>query len=133
MPRIAASRRAGPIVRWLLRYAEALISHTSQRVACNRHHRLEQQLCSLLLSELDRRAEPRLILTQEWMATRLGVRREGVTAAANALRLAGAIDYRRGRMKILDRAALEARSRECYAVTSREYGRLSRWEPDAVA
>ena len=63
-------------------------------------------------------------MTQELIADMLGVRREGVTAAANALKAAGLIEYSRGHITVLDRAKLEQRVCECYAVVKREYDRL---------
>ena len=118
--------RAGSIGRAMLRFGEAMMAQTSQLVVCNRHHHIEQQLCRLLLSSLDRVGGRRLDMTHEWMATRLGVRREGVTAAARALRESGAISYRRGRIEVLDRDGLEACSCECHAVIAAEYERLLR-------
>ena len=66
----------------LLRYTQALITQMAQTAVCNRHHALEQQLCRWLLLSLDRLPSNELIMTQELIANRLGVRREGVTEAA---------------------------------------------------
>jgi Mn-dependent DtxR family transcriptional regulator len=63
-------------------------------------------------------------MTQELIANMLGVRREGVTEAAGRLQAAGLINYRRGHITVLDRAGLEARVCECYAVVKKEYDRL---------
>jgi Mn-dependent DtxR family transcriptional regulator len=63
-------------------------------------------------------------MTQELIANMLGVRREGVTAAAGHLQDAGLIDYRRGHITVIDRAGLEKRTCECYAVVKKEYDRL---------
>lgn len=114
----------GPLLHLLLRYALALIAQTAQIVACNRHHTLEQKVCRWLLSCLDRVSSGTLTITHELLANLLGVRREGVTAAAGDLRLAGLIQYRRGHITVLDRRGLEARVCECYAVVKREYERL---------
>ncbi|MEX1074450.1 MAG: helix-turn-helix domain-containing protein, partial [Burkholderiales bacterium] len=65
-----------------------------------------------------------LVMTQELIANMLGVRREGVTEAAGRLQAAGLIEYRRGHISVLDRAGLEARVCECYAVVKKEYDRL---------
>ena len=116
--------RAGPVLHLLLRYTQALITQMSQTAVCNRHHSLDQQLCRWLLLSLDRLEEPRLVMTQELIANMLGVRREGVTAAAGALQQAGLISYRRGHIEVLDRPGLERRTCECYAVVKREYDRL---------
>jgi len=116
--------RAGPVLHLLLRYTQALISQMTQTAVCNRHHALSQQLCRLLLMSLDRLPGNDLVMTQELIANMLGVRREGVTEAAGQLQAAGLIEYKRGRITVLDRAGLERHSCECYAVVKREYDRL---------
>jgi CRP-like cAMP-binding protein len=116
--------RAGPVLHLLLRYTQALITQMAQTAVCNRHHSLDQQLCRWLLLSLDRLQSNQLVMTQELIANMLGVRREGVTEAAGRLHKAGIIDYRRGRITVLDRAQLEQRTCECYAVVKKEYDRL---------
>jgi CRP-like cAMP-binding protein len=116
--------RAGPVLHLLLRYTQALISQMTQTAVCNRHHALSRQLCRWLLLSLDRLRGNELVMTQELIANMLGVRREGVTEAAGELQAAGLIEYKRGRITVLDRAGLEQRSCECYAVVKREYDRL---------
>jgi hypothetical protein len=108
----------------LLRYTQALITQMSQTAACNRHHSLVQQLCRWLLLTLDRMPTNELIMTQELVANMLGVRREGVTAAAGKLQQAGVIRYRRGHITVLDRSGLESQVCECYAVVKKEFARL---------
>jgi CRP-like cAMP-binding protein len=108
----------------LLRYTQALITQMSQTAVCNRHHSLEQQLCRWLLLSQDRLPTNQLTMTQELIANMLGVRREGVTAAAGKLQAAGLIRYSRGRITIVDRLGLETRVCECYAVVKTEYDRL---------
>ena len=116
--------RAGALMHMLLRYTQALITQMSQTAVCNRHHLLEQQLCRWLLLSLDRLDGSDLVMTQELIANMLGVRREGVTEAALKLQALGLIRYVRGRITVLDRAGLEQRSCECYAVVKKEYDRL---------
>ena len=116
--------RAGLLQRLLLRYTQALITQMTQTAACNRHHSVEQQLCRWLLSTLDRVPSHELIITQELVASMLGVRREGITEAAGKLQHAGFIRYRRGHIAVLDRAGLETRTCECYAVVRNELRRL---------
>jgi len=116
--------RAGPVLHLLLRYTQALITQMAQTAACNRHHTLDQQLCRWLLLSLDRLRANELAMTQELIANMLGVRREGVTEAALKLQQAGLISYARGRITVLDRAGLEQRTCECYAVVKCEYDRL---------
>jgi len=113
-----------PVMRVLLRYTQALIAQMAQLAVCNRHHKLDQQLCRWLLLSLDRHAGSELVATQEQIANMLGVRREGVTEAALALQRADLISYHRGRIDVLDRHGLEQRSCECYAVIKAEYDRL---------
>jgi CRP-like cAMP-binding protein len=107
-----------------LRFTQALITQMAQTAVCNRHHSLDQQLCRWLLLSIDRLQGDELVMTQELIANMLGVRREGVTAAAGQLQEAGLIQYRRGHIKVVDRAGLESRVCECYAVVKREYDRL---------
>ena len=116
--------RAGPVLHLLLRYTQALITQMAQTAVCNRHHSLDQQLCRWLLLSLDRLAGDDLVMTQELIANMLGVRREGVTEAAQKLQDAGLIRYARGHITVLDRPALESRTCECYAVVKKEYDRL---------
>jgi CRP-like cAMP-binding protein len=116
--------RAGLMQHLLLRYTQALLTQMSQTAACNRHHSVEQQLCRWLLLTLDRVPSHEVIMTQELVATMLGVRREGITEAAGKLQHAGFISYRRGHISVLDRSGLEARACECYAVVKTELARL---------
>ena len=114
----------GPLQALLLRFTQALITQMTQTAVCNRHHAVDQQLCRWLLLSLDRLPANDLVMTQELIANMLGVRREGVTEAAGKLQADGLIEYSRGRITVLDRAKLEARVCECYAVVKREYDRL---------
>jgi CRP-like cAMP-binding protein len=116
--------RYGPTMHLLLRYTQALITQMAQTAVCNRHHSIDQQLCRWLLLSLDRLASNELRMTQELIANMLGVRREGVTEAAGHLQADGLIHYSRGHIKVLDRAKLEERVCECYAVVKKEYERL---------
>lgn len=116
--------RAGPVMRLLLRYTQALITQMSQTAICNRHHSVDQQLCRWLLLTLDRMPTNELTMTQELIANMLGVRREGVTEAAGKLRSEGFIRYRRGHITVLDRTGLEDSVCECYEVVKKEFGRL---------
>jgi len=116
--------RGGPLQHLLLLYTQALLAQMAQTAVCNRHHSLDQQLCRWLLLSLDRLQSGELRMTQELIANMLGVRRQGVVEAAGNLQKAGLIEYRRGHIRVLDRAGLEARVCECYAVVKREYDRL---------
>ena len=125
--------RSSDVLHLILRYTQALITQMAQTAACNRHHSLDQQLCRWLLTSLDRLQSDELVMTQELIANMLGVRREGVTEAALKLQAAGLIRYARGHIRILDRAGLEQRSCECYAVVRSEYDRLLPVRGDRLA
>ncbi|WP_373187900.1 Crp/Fnr family transcriptional regulator [Halopseudomonas sp.] len=116
--------RHGDLMVLVLRYTQALITQMAQTAVCNRHHKIDQQLCRWLLLSLDRLPDNNLTMTQELIANMLGVRREGVTEAAGKLQELGAISYNRGKIKVLDRAQLEKLSCECYAVVKTETDRL---------
>src|ERR1700716_1747326 len=117
-------QRHGETLHILLRYTQALITQMAQTAVCNRHHSVDQQLCRWLLLSLDRLASNTLTMTQELIANMLGVRREGVTDAAGKLQKLGVIQYRGGRITVLNRPRLEALSCECYEVVKRETDRL---------
>jgi CRP-like cAMP-binding protein len=110
--------------RLLLRYTQALMTQMSQTAACYRHHSIEQQLCRFLLLTMDRSPTHELLMTQELIANMLGVRREGITAAAGRLQQAGFIRYRRGHIAVMDRSGLLSQSCECYGVVKDEVERL---------
>jgi CRP-like cAMP-binding protein len=116
--------RGGVVQHLLLRYTQALMTQVSQTAVCNRHHAVEQQLCRWLLQTLDRLPSNELTMTQELIASMLGVRRESITQAAGHLQQAGCIRYRRGHISVLDRSGLEAHVCECYAVVKKELHRL---------
>lgn len=116
--------RAGSMMRLVLCYIQALMTQISQTAVCNRHHSIEQQLCRWLLLTLDRATTNELIVTQELIASRLGVRREGITEIAGNLQRAGLISYRRGHITVLDRSGLETLACECYSVVKKEFHRL---------
>lgn len=121
--------RGGPLMQVLLRYTQALMTHMAQTVTCSQHHSIEQRLCRCLLDSLDRTpAADDLLMTQESISLWLGVRRESVTMSTLKLQHAGVIRNGRGRISVLSRSLLEARSCECYAVVRKEYDRLL---PDA--
>jgi CRP-like cAMP-binding protein len=116
--------RAGAMMRLFLRYTQALMTQMTQTAVCNRHHIVDQQLCRWLLTTLDRVPSGKLVMTQELVASMLGVRREGITEAAGRLREQGIIDYRRGHISVLKRDGLEKGVCECYAVVKTEFDRL---------
>ncbi len=108
----------------MLRCGHAFVNQMAQSAACVTFHGLEQRCCRWILMTHDRMQCDDFVLTQEFLAMMLGVRRAGVTVAAGALKRAGLIRYARGKVTILDRTGLERRTCECYAVTAKEYDRL---------
>lgn len=116
--------KGGTFQQSLLRYTQALITQISQTAVCNRLHSVEQQLCRWLLLSYDRLYSNKLVMTHNLIANMLGVRREGITLAAQQLQEQGLISYVRGTITLLDRPKLEATVCECYQVVKSEYDRL---------
>jgi CRP-like cAMP-binding protein len=116
--------RGGAFQHLLLRFTQALLTQMAQTAVCNRYHTIDQQLCRWLLLSLDRLSSSDVNMTQELIANMLGVRREGVTGAAQRLQDAALVRYHRGRITVTDRPGLERRVCECYAVVKRESDRL---------
>jgi CRP-like cAMP-binding protein len=105
----------------LHRFAFALYTLSAWTSACNRRHRADQRLARWLLLSQDRIGGTHMPLTHQFMAQMLGVRRSTVTVTAEALRGAGLIHYRRGKIEVRDREGLEERSCECYGVVRAMY------------
>ncbi|MFT5394495.1 MAG: CRP-like cAMP-binding protein [Gammaproteobacteria bacterium] len=116
--------RVGELHRLLLLYIQSFLTQMSQTAVCNRLHSVEQQLARWLLLSHDRLPSDELVMTQELIANMLGVRREGVSVAANHLQAAGLIHYARGHIEILNRPGLESHVCECYQVVKTESDRL---------
>ena len=108
----------------LLLYTQALFTQIAQISVCGRHHSLRQQLCLHLLLLDDRSPSGSFALTQQAVAHMLGVRRESVTKVSSGLREEELIEYRRGRITVLDRSGLQRECCECYSVVSKEFRRL---------
>ena len=120
----AEFQRAGALQGLLLRYTQALITQTCQTAACNRHHSVEQQLSRWLLWTLDRLPAQELTMTQDLVASLLGVRRESITEVAGRLQQGGFIKYRRGHIDVVDQIGLQSRACECYTAVKNEMNRL---------
>ena len=114
----------GVFQKMLLRYTQALMAQISQTAVCNRLHSVDQQLCRWLLLSHDRLDSDKLVMTHDLISNMLGVRREGVTLAAQKLSQLGLIKNVRGSITVLDRKGLEKTVCECYAVVNTEYIRL---------
>ena len=113
----------GSLLKSMLRYTNVMFIQVAQTAACNGLHTIEQRLARWLLLTHDRVRRDEFILTQEFLSRMLGVRRAGVSVAANNLKQAGAIDYRRGNVVVVDRKRLEDTSCECYKAVKQEYDR----------
>jgi CRP-like cAMP-binding protein len=107
-----------------LRYAQATEAHLYQSAACNASHPIEARLCRWLLTCEDRVGDHVLPLTQDYLGMMLGVQRTSVTVAAQAVQRQGLMEYRRGRITILDRAGMEAAACGCYRTTEAAYAAL---------
>jgi CRP-like cAMP-binding protein len=115
---------AGRFQELLLRYTQALMTQISLTAVCNRLHPIEQQLCRWLLLSHDRLHTDKLVMTHDLISNMLGVRREGITLAAQKLADRKLITNKRGTMTVVDRQGLEAAACECYKVVNAEYNRL---------
>jgi CRP-like cAMP-binding protein len=118
--------RNRPLQQSLFRYVYALMAQISQTAACNRFHDAEARLARWLLMTRDRVESDEFALTHQFLAHMLGLRREGVTEAASALKQRRLIAYRRGQMKILDLKGLKAASCPCYEIVRAVYARAQR-------
>jgi CRP-like cAMP-binding protein len=108
----------------LLRYIQVYLTQVSQVAICNRHHSIDSQLCTLLLRTIDRMRQDKLAMTHELLGNLLGCRRETVSHAALRLHANKVLEYRRGRIHVVDRAALERMACECYTSVEQSYSRL---------
>jgi CRP-like cAMP-binding protein len=117
---LATAARIEPLRQILLLYTNALLSMMAQSAACNRSHAIEARMARWLLMTHDRVDGDEFPLTQEFLAVMLGVRRPSVNSAGRALQAARLINYRRGKITILDRPGLETESCECYRAVSHQ-------------
>ena len=108
----------------MLLHTQALIAQISQTTACNRFHTIDQRLARWLLEAQERAGMNQIYLTHEFMSNMLGVRRTGVTVAAQKLQDEEIIRYRRGHIEIIDRQKLEDNACECFCTVKAEYDRL---------
>jgi CRP-like cAMP-binding protein len=113
----------------LMRHEQMIYAHTQQIAACNATHQLEERLCRWLMQTRDLIMSDTLPLTQEFLSQMLGVQRSSVTLIARKLQESGLINYRRGRIHVLDVEALRDSSCECYAAINAHFDRLVGWQP----
>lgn len=108
----------------LHRYTQALFNQISQTAACNRMHSIQERFCRWILMTHDRVDSDQFLLSQEFLAQMLGVRRGSVSKVASSMQNAGLIQYSRGKMTIVDREGLEATACNCYQMIKTEFERL---------
>jgi CRP-like cAMP-binding protein len=121
---VRALEPGGPLDRLLRRFIAFSLRYAYQTVVCNSQHSVEERMCRWLLMTQDRVGLDEFVLTQEFLAEMLGVRRQTVTVFAGTLQRAGFINYRRGTMRIVNREGLEEASCECYEITKAFYDRI---------
>lgn len=126
-------RFGSPLQRLLLNYTRTFLAVISQSVACSQHHNVEQRLARWLLTMDDYAGSRAFLMDHQSIAVMLGVRRVGISEAAKRLKAAALIDYRRGRISVLDKPALEKKSCECYRFIKREYASLQSEVPRLLA
>jgi len=119
-------RHKGPLLQVLMRYIQALIMEMAQSLVCIRHHSLEQQFCRWLLGRFDRLPSGNhdLVMSQEMIANTLGTRRNAISEVAVNLQKAGLINYRRGKISLINRPEIETRSCKCYVIVKEQFDRL---------
>lgn len=120
------ARADGALATAVRRYALSFMTMASQNAACNRLHPIEQRAARWLLMVNDRIDRNPFELTHEFFGVMLGATRPNVSVAASKLRAAGALEYRRGRVTIVDRARLEAAACDCYEIITAEFERVLR-------
>ena len=108
------------------RYLMVRLQQLSRAAACQRFHPLGPRLACWLLMSQDRAHANAFPVTQVVLALLLGVRRVGITQAANTLRQQGLSAYHRGTLTILTRQALEQLACSCHAADLGTYERLMR-------
>jgi CRP-like cAMP-binding protein len=114
-PRLRQIAEESPGLRTLLlRHAQINLAQAHQSVACNALHGVEQRLCRWLLASQDRTDRDVVELTQQYLATMVGVQRTTITQVLRDLTAAGLIRQGRRYIEILDRKGMEARTCECY-------------------
>jgi CRP-like cAMP-binding protein len=97
-----------------IRCNEGLLAQARISAACNAVHHIEARFCRWLLETRDRAESDTIMLTHEFLAQMLGVRRTTVTETSIKIEAAGAIICSRGVIKIIDLEAVKAMACQCY-------------------
>jgi CRP-like cAMP-binding protein len=118
------ARESEPFRTALARNEQLILAQAQQAAACNAKHNLQQRLARWLLRVRDATGSDNFVLTQEFMAEMLGVRRSSLTLAAQSLQTAGLIHYRRGKITIARLELLQEAACECYSTVRERYAAL---------
>jgi len=116
--------RDGAFAQLMQNYARFAIRQLAQTTACHRLHHIAERCCRWLLIAHDSALSDTFFLTQEFLAMMLGAQRAGVSTAASFLQKSGLVEYKRGRITIINRAGLEAAACECYGAMRNELDKL---------
>jgi CRP-like cAMP-binding protein len=127
------ARFGTPLHRLLLDYTRAFLAVISQSVTCSQHHRIEQRLARWLLTMHAYAPSGQFVMSHQSIAAVLGARRVSVSEAAHRFREDALIDYRRGRIVVLDKVGLQQKSCECLAIIRRTYSQWRRQVPRVLA
>lgn len=126
---LAATHAA--IRQLLVRHDQFMLAQAQQMAACSARHHIPARLCSWLMRAQELSAQDEMLITQEFLARSLGVQRASISLIAGSLQEAGLIQYRRGRLTIVDRSELASKACECHRALRRHQQRLS--QPDRIA
>lgn len=119
-----AARHSDPLQQLMVRHSQALYVQAQQTAACNALHSVHARLARWLLRVRDLSGSDRFKLTQEYMATMIGSRRNAVSLVAHTLQQSNVIKYSRGQIEIADPEALKKGACECYDELRAQYQRL---------
>ena len=120
----AEIERLPRLERSLRLFAHVLITCSAQTAMCNRAHSIDEQICRWLLHATERFPSADLPVTQQTIALGIGVRREGISVALSKLKAEGAVEFSRGKIRILGHERIATRACECYSIVHGEYERL---------
>lgn len=118
-------KRSSSLQDVLLPYAQAVLTQNAQSASCHRYHTPRERLSRLFLMIQDRASSDEFRVTHEFLAQMLGTRRATITEAAHDLQQRGLIAYHRGRVRVLNRQALEKAACNCYGIIREQFDNLT--------
>src|SRR5262245_35709877 len=98
-----------------------ILMQPQQMAACNAIHDADPRFGRWLFQACERMDTDTLSVTQETIASLLGIRRTTVTLIAQKCQGEGLIQYRRGKIAVLDRVRLRAAACECCNSLARKH------------